>query len=82
MTLRNQYYGGEFSSHTLTNLIALSDSLKIKPPKDEQRALSDEENQNLETVACNPDLSNYYSEIDHEWSDYSLIDENEIRYII
>ncbi len=76
---RNQFYGGEFSSHTLTNLISWSDNIKYAK-REIIDTCSVDEDQTTAEVECNNDLNNYYFDFNYEWTQYSLDDDEKYIY--
>lgn len=52
---RNQFYGGEFTSFTLSNLIEWADNFKIG-------------NYGLSSTDCNNDLNKYFYDIEYNWN--------------
>ncbi|CAF0907292.1 unnamed protein product [Brachionus calyciflorus] len=67
---RNQFYGGEFASHTLNNLMEWSDKIKRYPDIENDR----EQNDKSCFKKCNNDLGKYYTEIEYSFSDLETQD--------
>ena len=59
--LRNQFYGGEFSSHSLTALIEWTDKLN-------SRTDSIKSSIQFDSFKCNNDLTKYILNVEYEWS--------------
>lgn len=80
-TLRNEFYGGEFSSHCLSNLLNWADNLKQQPQQTDtsqtnvEAASSTAEKQptndaeSIESVKCNNNLNRYYSDIEYSFDE-------------
>lgn len=75
--LRNQYYGGEFSSHSLSSLIdwANDRSGGSGAAKNKiESMINSGENENgtngeFETLSCNNDLEKYYFDVELKFED-------------
>ena len=68
--IRNQYYGGEFSSHSLTSLIEWENGFKKEITGIESSSKpSDEVNPVYETLECNNDLNKYYFDVDSSFDE-------------
>jgi hypothetical protein len=74
-TKRNQFYGGEFSSHNLTNLIQFADSIIAATYSTDVNEAAEQrsvQNKNLIRIDCNMHLGNYFKEICYKWPTCSL----------
>ena len=70
--LRNLFYGGDFSSHTLNNLIEFENKVVKANLKSIDKTKLDEllgeSLENFNKVECNNDLSSYYFNLEYKWN--------------
>jgi RAB protein geranylgeranyltransferase component A len=71
---RNLFYGGEFSSHTLTNLIEFREKTVLNSPgpvddAEVEKLLGSEKSlSKLNRVECNRDLGGYFADFELNWN--------------
>lgn len=68
LNFRNQYYGGEFSSHSLNSLIEWAASGNTEK-KNESGGEKDQQSDIYETLSCNNDFHKYYFDVEHEFDE-------------
>lgn len=71
--LRNQYYGGEFSSHNLNALIEWEKAVHLKKvakiPEEPTGPLILSENENFQVHSCNNDMGKYFFDVEYNFDE-------------
>lgn len=72
LCIRNPYYGGEFSSHSLTGLVDWANSFVAQQQQSNSNEFptpNENEDESIQVLSCNNDLNKYYFDIEHNFNE-------------